>query len=156
MWYNTIKIIHVISASILLGTSLSLALLTFLCYANKQITLLKKIFSAPITIILLTITIAGFIQPISGFLMVLLHGHNFTMTWIAEAFFSFGLTAFCWLPLAYFQLKIRTLLHTSPTPNNLDRQLRRLFWQSGLVGAIAIACMIWVYSIMTAPPYIHY
>ncbi len=89
MHYFLIKIIHVVSAAILLGGGLFLFL--YCLYDSQQA------FKFALKVNLWVIAPAGFFQLLSGFAMIYLKLSYFSSSWIAGVLAGYAVSTLCWL-----------------------------------------------------------
>jgi len=145
MIYDTLKIIHFISAGLLIGTSIGNL---FFAYQLKTLTddPAQRLRLNLLVINSLILGIVTLLQPITGFLMVMNHAADFPAFWVAEAFGAFGVVLFSALPL-YF------LLWKGFRPS--QEAVRTASWKKGLLisSAICLLGVWWAIWRMTNPPW---
>lgn len=107
MFYLWLKLIHIISSTVLFGTGMGTACVMFFAHKTRDVYIIASVaryvvladwaFTAP----------SGFIQPFTGFWMVYLAGYSLTSFWIWGAIIGYIIAAFCWFPVVYLQIKMR-------------------------------------------------
>lgn len=114
-----IKIIHVVSAALLLGVGMATAIyyiylhherdLSDMLAVNKQLGYADWFFTA----------IAGVIQPMTGFTLIYLRHYPVTVTWWLVVIVGFGLAGICWFPAVYLRHQCLQLIEVSITAHRL-------------------------------------
>ncbi|MCH9770386.1 MAG: DUF2269 domain-containing protein [Gammaproteobacteria bacterium] len=140
--YNFLKIIHVISASILLGSSIISSLLIFnlrKLEALERPRLRREIYRFN----WIVLSLAGFWQLISGFSMIFLQSYHFTTEWIALVLLGYGVVAFAWLSIIYLQLKQTQVANG-----------QQIYYRTRLAfGTLAYLSLGFIYYLMTHRPH---
>ena len=147
MDYMTLKLIHILSSTILFGTGLGTAfymwraqlsgdLSTFRIVA-KNVVLADWIFTTPAVII----------QPLTGIGMMYLAGFSWQQPWLFWSISLFILVGACWLPVVFIQIKVAKLLE--PDQPDLQRIKRLMFcWYS--LGVPAFLGVIGIFYLMVS------
>lgn len=113
MLYLYLKIIHVISSTLLFGTGLGSAFYLYRAHLSKDLHAIA--FAARNVVIAdwLFTTPAVIIQPLTGFWMAALAHFPISSAWIVASLILYVLIGFCWLPVVWLQIKIRDLANTA-------------------------------------------
>lgn len=147
MEYMTLKLIHILSSTILFGTGLGTAfymwraqlsgnLSTFRIVA-KNVVLADWIFTTPAVII----------QPLTGIGMMHLVGFSWQQPWLYWSICLFTFVGVCWLPVVYIQIKVAKLLQSDQP--DLQRIKRLMFcWYS--LGVPAFLGVIGIFYLMVS------
>ena len=153
MEFLVIKWIHITSATLLFGTGLGSAFYKFMAdrsndvqaiaSTNKNVVLADWIFTTPTVII----------QPVSGFIMLLISGYSVTTPWLVLSVVLYLIAGICWLPVVILQIKMRDIssvsaLNNLPLPEIYWKQARIWFW----LGVPAFICMIVILFLMITRP----
>lgn len=149
----TLRLIHIVSATILFGTGIGTAFHLFVANrrgeiggiraATHQVVLADFLFTAP----------AGLTQLASGLALVYLGGYSLTEPWIAWALALFTFALACWLPVVWMQIVMRRLAHKA-----FDRgeTLPERYWRLDrwwiLLGALAFPALLAVFALMVFKP----
>lgn len=117
MLYLILKLIHIVSSTLLFGTGLGSAF--YFWRANRSGDHRAMYFAARTVVIAdwLFTTPAVIIQPVTGIWLMLLLGLSLTTDWIAIALSLFILAGVCWLPVVWLQIKMRDFLHQALETN---------------------------------------
>jgi len=113
MAYYWLKLIHIMSATVIFGTGLGSAFYMYrahlsaddraIFFAARNIVIADWIFTTPAVII----------QPVTGILLVVVMGYPWTTGWIVLALGLFFLMGACWLPVVWLQIQIKNLAKIS-------------------------------------------
>ena len=153
MLYEWIKILHIISASILFGTGLGTAFYMFYVNQQKDITLIAKATAAVVIADWLFTATSGVIQAVTGFILVYLKGYSWTSLWILGSIFGYVIAGVCWLPVVWLQMRCRDLaLTASVNQNPLPKAYQRYFRTWWLLGIPAFIALIGVFYLMVNKP----
>lgn len=152
--YALLKWIHIVSATLMVGTGLGSAFYKWLAdrsgnidviaVTNRHVVLADWLFTTPTVII----------QPVSGYLLVQTLGYPLNTSWLLATFALYILAAGCWLPVVWLQIRMRDLAGTArdnaqPLGQNYHRYARTWFW----LGVPAFASVLAIYALMIFKPY---
>jgi len=149
--YLALKLVHVLGSAVLFGTGLGIAY--FMWMANRTgdpfaIAHISRIVVAADAIFIATAVV---VQPLTGWVMMLLSGFSLFHWWIKATLVLYVFVGLCWLPVVWIQLKMRDLAtgaarDGTPLPARYHTLFRVWFilgWPA-FVGVIAIfALMLW-------------
>ena len=153
MSYLLLKWIHILSATLLLGTGLGIAFFMWMAHLSRDartiaatarlVVIADALFTAPAVVVqLLTgLWLANFLHlPLTTF-------------WIAAALALYALIGACWLPVVWLQMRARDLARQAaadgtPLPPAYFRIMRCWFWL-GWPAFIAVIAIVWL---MVAKP----
>jgi len=152
-WYPWIKALHVISATVLVGTGFGSAFYKFrvdrvgdlpsIVFASTTVVLVDWLFTVPAVVI----------QTITGFVLVSIAGYPLTQTWLVMTFILYVITGCCWLPAVYLQIRMRNLATAAFTSGaSLPEEYRRLariwFW----LGVFGFGAVLQIVGYMVVKP----
>ena len=153
MDYTTLKMLHILSATLLFGTGLGSAFYKWradqsrdpavIAVTNKNVVLADWLFTTPTV----------FLQPLTGVLLAYHQGYSFATPWLLLSMLLFLFAGACWLVVVYLQLKMRdaSLLSLSKStllPATYYQHARVWFW----LGVTAFSCVLTVYALMISKP----
>jgi uncharacterized membrane protein len=125
MVYLWLKIIHILSATILFGTGVGSAFyllrahlsqeLSAIAFASRQVVIADWLFTTPAVII----------QPLTGFIMMVMQHYPVSSLWISLSILLYILTGACWIPVVWLQIRIRDI--TKHAVDN-NQPLPRLYY----------------------------
>jgi uncharacterized membrane protein len=151
--YQTLKWIHIISATFLFGTGVGSAFYKFLAdrggnlqniaLTNHHVVLADWLFTTPTIII----------QPFSGILLARLMGFPLGTPWLAMSLGLFAFTVLCWLPVVVMQIRMAKMADNAVRySGGLGEDYRRLVrWWTAL-GFLAFIAMMGLYYLMVFKP----
>lgn len=150
--YLLIKVVHVVSATILFGTGLGTAF--FLYMANrsrnieaiqitiKHVILADWLFTAPTVLI----------QPVTGIILMNKIGmpyHSMWFYWVAGLYVTAGA---CWIPVVFIQYRLRRVMQGLSRDAQIPADWHRLIktWQR--LGYVAFGCVLGLFYLMVFRP----
>ncbi|MFA7276738.1 MAG: DUF2269 domain-containing protein [Pseudobdellovibrionaceae bacterium] len=148
-----VKTVHIISSTILFGTGIGIAF--FMAYAHlgdhiearyyavRTTVLADMIFTAPAVII----------QPVSGFALIHLAGHDMSAPWLLWTYGLYILAGICWLPVVGIQMKLRDILKKCrDTGEPLPGGYKKLFRLWFILGWPAFIALVVIFFLMVEKP----
>ncbi|HSX89739.1 MAG TPA: DUF2269 domain-containing protein [Pseudomonas sp.] len=153
MLYLSLKWLHILSATILVGVGFGTAFYKWMidrsgdvrviAYTSRLVVLADWLFTTPAIIL----------QPLTGLWMLHLAGYSLSSPWIAWTLLLYALAGVCWLPVVWLQYRMRALalaaLATEQAlPASYWRYARTWFW----LGIPAFAAMLAIYALMVFKP----
>ena len=148
MDYLILKFLHVIGATILLGTGAGIAF--FMMMAHRTGDAATVAATARIVVIadfLFTAT-AVVAQPVTGLLLASTLGYDLAEGWIVASIALYLVTGAFWLPVVWMQAKMRDLAAgaaaaRAPLPAAYNR-LYRLWFAFGFPAFFAVLAIFWL------------
>jgi uncharacterized membrane protein len=107
--YLGIKLLHIVSATILFGTGLGTAFFMFQAYRGGRDEAMKSTTQTVVLADWLFTTPAVIVQVVSGIWLTQRLGIPFTSVWFITVIALFCLVGACWLPVVWIQIRIRQL-----------------------------------------------
>lgn len=153
MSYTALKLVHIISSTLLFGTGLGTAFYmwradrsrnpTVIAAVSRHVVIADWLFTAPAVIV----------QPLTGLAMLHLAQIPLTTPWVAASLILYGVTGLCWLPVVYLQIQVcrnaRRLLQSSEPLNAAhDSYMRRWY----LLGWPAFISVLLIFYLMVFKP----
>jgi uncharacterized membrane protein len=151
--YFVLKLVHVISATVLFGTGLGIAFFKWITdrtgntgairVVSEKVVLADWLFTLP----------AILVQAATGVALAKLLGYPLFRGWLAWAIVLFCVAGLCWIPVVWLQLRMRDLARMSerggaPTGALYRSYARVWFW----LGVPAFASVVLVFWLMIAKP----
>ncbi len=151
--YLVLKVVHVISATVLFGTGLGIAFFKWITdrtgntgairVVSEKVVLADWLFTLP----------AILVQAATGVALAKLLGYPLFRGWLAWALVLFCLAGICWIPVVWLQLRMRDLARMSEREGApmgaLYRTYARVwFW----LGVPAFSSVVLVFWLMIAKP----
>ena len=153
MLYEWIKILHVISASVLFGTGLGTAF--YMLYVNQQkdVALIAKATADVVMADWCFTMTSGIIQAITGFILIYLKGYSFLSFWVLASIVGYVIAGLCWLPVVWLQMRCRDLAYAALASNaSLSSQYKKYFTIWWILGIPAFIALVGVFYLMANKP----
>jgi uncharacterized membrane protein len=149
--YLTVKLIHIIGASVLFGTGLGIAFFMLMAHRTRDAAAIAQTGRVVIIADMLFTATAVVVQPLSGLALIWLFGYSPRDSWIVVATGLYVLVGACWLPVVWIQIRLRDLAAAAARdhaalPARYHALFRIWFWLGwpAFSGVIAIfAVMVW-------------
>lgn len=151
--YSIVKIIHIISATIVFGTGLGIAYIMFMgCTSTDMAT---RRFANHLTVRAdFTFTLpAVLVQPISGAWLVWKGGFDWSDYWLVVTYALYALAGACWIPVVAIQIAMKRMLdrHSGGRPFD-EAVFNRLFRWWFVLGWPAFGGLIVIVALMVTKP----
>lgn len=148
MDYLTLKWIHILSSTLLLGGGLGIAFFMWMAHRTGQPTIIAA--TARMVVIADTIFTAPavVVQLVTGLWLAGLLGMPLSALWLKASLGLFFFTGACWLPVIWLQIKARDLARQAaesrrPLSNRYRRLMRCWFWL-GWPAFISVILIFWL------------
>lgn len=152
-WYLIVKVIHIISSTVLFGTGMGIAF--FMLCSHFTDNLDQKFFAARFTVFadyIFTLP-AVIIQPLSGVWLVHQGGYEYFEWWLTATYVLYVVAGFCWLPVVWIQIQLRQMLaHATGQSTALPARYHRLFRIWFWLGFPAFGAIITIFILMVFKP----
>ncbi len=147
-----LKLIHVIGATLLLGTGLGIAFFLFMANRSRNVAaihvtarhvvLADWVFTMPAVIA----------QPITGYLLMRELNYGFDTAWFAGVVGLYLLAGACWIPVVFIQRRIRDLAGNNHGFDELPEDYHRLIRTWTWLGVPAFTAVVMLYGLMIIKP----
>lgn len=148
MDYQLIKLVHIVSSTVLFGTGVGSAFYMLranmskdvpsIYFTARNVVLADWIFTTPTVII----------QPLTGIAMVMMSGYSLSDSWLVTSIVLFVIAGLAWLPVVWLQIKMRDLAGEAVGSNS---ELPSLYWKYeriwlwlGMIAFPAIMCVFYL------------
>ena len=155
--YYVLKFLHVIGATVLLGTGAGIAFFMLMAHRTGDTAVVAGVARIVVIADYVFTTTAVILQPITGLLLARAVGYELTEGWILASIGLYLFTGAFWLPVVWMQARMRTLAReaaASGTP--LPAEYHRLFWNWFWFGFPAFAAVLVIFWLMIARPEISF
>jgi len=151
--YLVVKVLHVLSATVLFGTGLGIAFFMFRSTftTNKY----KKLFAAENTVLADTFFTlpAVILQPLTGAWLVHNSGFNWNDRWLVATYLLYILAGLCWLPVVWIQIRLKRIIQQSIDRDvELPGHYHSLFKFWFILGWPAFCALVLVFFLMVFKP----
>jgi uncharacterized membrane protein len=150
--YLLIKIVHILSATVLFGTGLGIA---FFFWSARHADDASRLFAARITVradFIFTLP-AVILQPLTGAWLITRAGFDPGASWLVASYALYLLAGLCWLPVVWLQIRMKRMLQAKAVGGHFDgaafERLRRTWF---VLGWPAFVSLIAVFGLMVTKP----
>ncbi len=149
--YTALKIIHVVSASVLFGTGMGSAFYMLLVNFQKDTALIAKATRQVVFADWLFTGTSGVVQAVTGVVMIYLKGYSFHLLWVWGSILGYMIAGACWLPVVWLQIRCRDMAELASTHQQALPQLyHRYFTAWWVLGIPAFAALLGVFFLMSS------
>ncbi len=153
MLYYVLKYLHVIGASVLLGTGAGIAFFMLVAHITGRATTIAAVARIVVLADFVFTATAVIAQPITGILLAWNVGYPLTEGWIVLSIGLYLVTGAFWLPVVWMQMQIRDIALRAAEENApLPPRYHRLFWTWFAFGFPAFAAVLAILWLMIAKP----
>lgn len=153
MLYFVLKFLHVIGATVLLGTGAGIAFFMLLAHRTGNAATVAAVARMVVIADFLFTATAVVVQPITGLLLVWQVGYSLWEGWIVLSILLYLVTGAFWLPVVWMQMRMRDLAaEAARTGDALPPAFRRLFRTWFAFGFPAFAAVTAIFWLMIAKP----
>jgi uncharacterized membrane protein len=151
--YSTLKLIHIISSTLLFGTGLGTAFYMWRAHRTADPTVIASVARTVVLADWLFIAPAVIVQPVTGFWLMSIMGYSFTLPWLSLSLLLYGIAGVCWLPVVYIQIKLRNLAQQSAAAGaDLPPMYYGLMRYWFLLGWVAFPAVLYIFYLMAFRP----
>jgi uncharacterized membrane protein len=151
--YLLLKVIHIVSSTVLFGTGLGTAFFKWTVDRSGNISAIRVVSERVVLADWPFTTPAIVVQPVTGFMLANRMGYSLDHGWLLYALCLYGVAGVCWIPVVGLQIRMRNLARSAErdgTPLDAEywRLARRWFW----LGLPAFASVVMVFWLMVWKP----
>lgn len=153
MIYFVLKWLHIIGASVLLGTGSGIAFFMLLAHRTGDPRLVAGVARIVVIADYLFTATAVIVQPITGLALVWYMGYSLWEHWIVLSILLYLLTGAFWLPVVWIQSQMRREAETArDTGTALSERYHRLFSTWFVCGFPAFGAVLAIFWLMIQRP----
>jgi|SRR5215217_240017 len=153
MIYLVVKFLHIIGASVLLGTGAGIAFFMLMAHRTGDPKVVAATARIVVTADILFTATAVAVQPITGVLLAHEVGYPLTEAWIVLSIGLYVVTGAFWLPVVWMQARMRNLAVAAAVAGEpLPASYHRLFRWWFAFGFPAFAAVVAIFWLMIARP----
>lgn len=147
-WLYAARWLHVIGATILLGTGSGIAFFMLLAHRSRNAAVIAHVASSVVKADIVFTASAVVVQPLTGIWLAALTGWPLDTPWIVASIGLYVLTGAFWLPVVWMQARMRDLARSAavsgaPLPP-LYFTLFRAWFLCGIPAFGAVLTIIWL------------
>src|SRR5262245_2458126 len=149
--YLTLKLIHILGATVLFGTGLGIAFFMFMAHRTRDAATVAHTARTVVIADTVFTATAVVVQPLTGWGLMMLTGFSLFHFWIKASLVLYVFSGLCWLPVVWIQIRMRDLAAVAagagaPLPQRYFTCFRVWFWLGwpAFIGVIVIfMLMLW-------------
>ncbi len=155
--YYVLKFLHVIGATVLLGTGAGIAFFMLLAHRTGDTALIAGVARIVVIADFLFTATAVVLQPITGVLLAQIAGYSLGEGWIVASIALYLVTGAFWLPVVWMQSRMRNLAVAAAAAGEpLPHEYHRLFRWWFAFGFPAFTAVLAIFWLMIAQPEIRF
>lgn len=153
MTYLWLKLLHIISATILFGTGIGTACTLVWAHRTGKTATIATATRYVVFADWIFTTTSGLLQPLTGLGMVYFSSYPFSSFWIIGGLVGYVIAAACWFPVVFLQIRMRRLAAQAVQENTaLPPLYFRYFRYWFCLGWPAFFSLLIVFYFMTFKP----
>lgn len=143
-----VRWLHVIGATVLLGTGAGIAFFMLIAHRSRDVAAIAHVASTVVIADVLFTATAAIVQPITGVWLAWLVGWPLDSLWILASLGFYLFVGLFWVPVVWMQVRMRDLARaavaaSTPLPDAYHR-LFRLWFAFGFPAFAAMLAIIWL------------
>ena len=151
--YFLLKYMHIVGASVLLGTGAGIAFFMVLGHLTANAATIAAIARIVVIADFLFTASAVVVQAVTGYLLARELGFSLSEGWIGLSILLYLVTGAFWLPVVWMQMRLRDLAAAAAAnATALPPAYHRLFWCWFASGFPAFAAVLAIFWLMIAKP----
>jgi uncharacterized membrane protein len=145
---DVVRWLHVIGATVLLGTGAGIAFFMLMAHRTRDPHLIAHVAGTVVIADTIFTASAVVAQPLTGWVLASLLGWPLTEGWLVLSLFLYVVTGLFWLPVVWIQFRLRNLAASAeaqgdPLPAAYD-QLFRIWFACGIPAFAAVLTILWL------------
>jgi uncharacterized membrane protein len=153
MLYLVLKYLHVIGATVLLGTGAGIAFFMLQAHRSGDTAVIAGVARIVVVADFVFTASAVIVQPLTGAALAHLLGYPLWQGWIGLSILLYLVTGAFWLPVVWMQMRMRDLAVAALRSGGaLPAAYHRLFWLWFAFGFPAFAAVLGIFWLMIAKP----
>ncbi len=149
MIYFVLKFLHIIGATVLLGTGAGIAFFMLAAHRTGNATTVAAVARIVVIADLVFTTTAVIVQPITGIALAWNVGYSLWDRWIFWSIILYLVTGAFWLPVVWMQIEMRNIAtKAAATGEPLPVRYHKLFWTWFYFGFPAFAAVLGIIWLM--------
>lgn len=153
--HEILLFVHVIGATVLLGTGAGIAFFMVMSNRSKDAALIAHVAGIVVLADTVFTATAAVIQPITGYLLARAIGWPLMEGWVAASLLLYVLVAAFWLPVVWMQIQMRDLARAARDAGvSLPPRYHRLYrwwFACGFPAFAAVLAIVWL--MLTRPSF---
>lgn len=152
-WVHALRWLHIIGATVLLGTGAGIAFFMLMAHRTRDPHLIAHVAGTVVIADFLFTATAVIIQPLTGVALAHLMGWPLDTPWILVSVGFYVATGLCWLPVVWIQVGLRNLARQAAASGQpLGTRYEQLFRRWLLLGCLAFPLLLAIIWLMATRP----
>jgi uncharacterized membrane protein len=154
--YYVLKWLHVIGATVLLGTGAGIAFFMLMAHRTGDVRVIAGVAKIVVLADYVFTATAVLAQPVTGVLLARITGYSLAEGWIVASIGLYLFTGAFWLPVVWMQSRMRSLAAAAAASGEaLPAEYHQLFRMWFAFGFPAFAAVLAIFWLMIARPEIN-
>lgn len=149
--YELVRLIHILSASVLFGSGLAIAFFMLMAWRSGDIAAFRQTARHVVLADWIFTASAVIVQPLSGIALAHLAGWPLLSGWLVASYALYLFIGACWLPVVAIQLRVGRRLASAPA-GPLPAKVRQLMRIWFVLGWPAFAALLAIFALMVVRP----
>jgi uncharacterized membrane protein len=146
--YLVLKFVHILGATVLLGTGAGIAFFVLMAYRTGNAAFIARTGAVVVIADFLFTATAIFVQPITGYLLLRMLGLSLAEGWMVASLVLYVIAGAFWPPVVWMQMRMRDLAAAAaaagtPLPAAYHR-LFRIWFAFGFPGFGSTLLIMWL------------
>jgi uncharacterized membrane protein len=152
--YFLVKFLHVLGATVILGTGTGIAFFMLMAHRSRDPVFIARTAATVVIADMLFTLTAVLLQPVTGGVLMVLSATSVAERWLVTSLGLYAVAGLFWIPVIFMQIEMRDLARTAearrqPLPPRYFALFRRWF-AFGIPGFGSVMIILWL---MIAKPY---
>jgi uncharacterized membrane protein len=153
MSYLTLKLIHILSSTLLFGTGLGTAFFMWRAHLSGQVQVIATVSREVVRADWWFTLPAVVVQPLTGWLLMQQLGYDWQQTWISLSIGLYLLIGACWLPVLWLQHQMHKMaVEAERNGTQLPDRYARFFRIWFALGWPAFIAVLMIFYLMVNKP----
>ena len=148
MSYTALKFLHVLGATVLLGTGTGIAFFMLMAHLSRDAMFVARTAGVVVLADMLFTATAVVAQPLTGYLLTRELGVSLTEPWLATSLVLYAAAGLFWLPVVWMQARMRDLARDAAAAGAAlpfaYHRLFRLWFAFGIPGFGSVLAILWL------------
>ncbi|MCS5708152.1 DUF2269 domain-containing protein [Candidatus Berkiella cookevillensis] len=151
-YYFILKLIHILSATVLMGTGAGIAFFMLMSYLKKDMAAIKQNAQLVVLADWLFTLPAVIVQLVSGLLLMHVLNYSYHSMWFASVMGLFVFVGCCWIPVLYLQYQFRTLSKNLSVQDVIPNRFHRYMKIWIILGCFGFSGVLLLFYLMVFKP----
>ncbi len=155
MTYLVLKYLHVLGATVILGTGTGIAFFMLMAHLSRDAGFVARTAGVVVIADALFTATAVIAQPLTGYLLSRELGLTLAEPWLVASLGLYAVAGLFWLPVVWMQARMRDLAHEAAATDAAlpaaYHRLFRLWFAFGVPGFGSVMAIVWLMIAQPSP-----